>query len=791
MTSTAPLAPPTRSSSSASFSPLSTIALAALPSDAGDAPTTRVSTPPTSLHESTASARNPEATMPSPLVDASPGRTARPQRTRRAPTTYNLKKMSAAAATRVPAVDDALQMDWELSGVAAASPRRTSPRVNTVQRRPSVRERVRQAAEKVGSVLGKRGRAVVGAGRRRGGRKDEEAEKDGVVDPKTAKVLRELDMGPGGVLDEMDLEEDVEEEEEEVSRPAKKARKNKGMTTATTTARRMVKRWQREGLYVGQDGNVGPKLQKRRASGDVAAAGKEKQDVSPKKAFMPLPMFDYLEKTRDFVIPFDIYAPSLQKGDEKPKDWHKVNRNRVVGEAKELWEKEERLPTSRCVCRAPRPGEQGCEDDCLNRVMQYECNPSNCALSAGECSNRAFSELAARTKKGGAFDIGVEVVKTADRGFGVRSCRAFAPGQIIMEYTGEIISEAECQRRMREDYQDNQCYYLMELERGLIIDGTRGSMARFINHSCAPNCDVRMLKVNGAPRMAVFAGDAGLTTGDELTYDYNFDNFGTTAQLCHCRAPTCRGFLSKRLNASETKRRAREDEARKAHAAAAAAAAAQALHRKPHTPARGPSWRGWVAVDDPDTKARLLAEKAARDAADRSSARAQRMAARRQSAPSAGALAPASRLSPRRRRTVLVHNEPTPEPEPAGPAAATEPTPEPEPAAPAAAATIALAAPSPSAGIVKKTETRVSSVPASESETTRLLNGHGHDDDDGADDGPAGTATATADAATTPRARRPSGAELAARRGKQVLQAVKSASAARLRQTTLQFGRAG
>ncbi|KXL50524.1 MAG: hypothetical protein FE78DRAFT_137712, partial [Acidomyces sp. 'richmondensis'] len=147
-------------------------------------------------------------------------------------------------------------------------------------------------------------------------------------------------------------------------------------------------------------------------------------------------------------------------------------------------------------------------------------------------------------KKGGPYEVGVEVIKTTNRGFGVRSCRAFRPGQIIMEYTGEIISEAECQRRMREDYKDKQCYYLMELERGLIIDGTKGSMARFINHSCEPNCEVRMVKVNGTPRMGVFAGDDGISTGVELTYDYNFDNFGNTRQICYCGAPTCRGFLS-------------------------------------------------------------------------------------------------------------------------------------------------------------------------------------------------------------------------------------------------------
>jgi histone-lysine N-methyltransferase ASH1L len=63
----------------------------------------------------------------------------------------------------------------------------------------------------------------------------------------------------------------------------------------------------------------------------------------------------------------------------------------------------------------------------------------------------------------------------------------------------------------------------MEFDQGMILDATKGSIARFVNHSCEPNC--RMLKrfVSGQPRMALFAGDRGILTGEELTYDYNFE----------------------------------------------------------------------------------------------------------------------------------------------------------------------------------------------------------------------------------------------------------------------------
>jgi len=510
-------------------------------------------------------------------------------------------------------------------------------------------------------VLGKRGRDAMEAGKRAVGMGAERTDEQeiAVKQKKKNRLLEELDTGVKGLLDEMDL--DVELDLPASARSSKKVKtsSDKASSKATVqasasssaapvpkdpTAGKRMKKWQKEGLFVGQDADCGltqmgapRKLQKKRPGSSASNTATEISNIVPtKRSFMPLPMFAYLDKTRDFTVPFDVFAPSWKKGDEKPKDWHQVNRNRLVGEAKDLWEKSERLPASMCVCPLPGPHEQGCDEQCLNRVMQYECNDDNCNLSVNHCRNRAFQELAARMKKGGAYDVGVEVLKTPDRGFGVRSCRTFAPGQIIMEYTGEIISEGECQRRMREDYKDKQCYYLMELERGLIIDGTKGSMARFINHSCEPNCEVRMMKVNGIPRMGVFAGEDGVVTGEELTYDYNFDNFGTSQQRCYCGAPTCRGFLSKRLNATEQKKLMREESERKRKAVQEAQSHAdEEIRNKKAKTERGSSWRGWVSVDDPEIKERLKAEKRAKEAASRNTWRAQRMAARRGSLPAA------------------------------------------------------------------------------------------------------------------------------------------------------------
>ena len=193
-------------------------------------------------------------------------------------------------------------------------------------------------------------------------------------------------------------------------------------------------------------------------------------------------------------------------------------------------------------------------------MMLYECDDGNCAVGTDLCNNRAFADLHERRAKGGKYRVGVEVIKTEDRGYGVRANRCFEAGQIIVEYTGEIITEPECQRRMKEDYKDNevcisqlspifltnasQCYYLMLFDQNMIIDATRGSIARFVNHSCEPNCEMVKWIVGGKPHMALFAGKRPIMTGAELTYDYKFDPFSSrNLQECRCGSASCRGVL--------------------------------------------------------------------------------------------------------------------------------------------------------------------------------------------------------------------------------------------------------
>ncbi|SPO03766.1 related to histone-lysine N-methyltransferase [Cephalotrichum gorgonifer] len=308
--------------------------------------------------------------------------------------------------------------------------------------------------------------------------------------------------------------------------------------------KRRVKKYLEKGLYAGQPlpntYTVGLTLAEKKKMARIPGL-----ETLPKpNKVLPLPIYNGLRlliKGRDFKLPFDVCNP-LPPGQPKPDEWRKMTKNRFIGDSKEYWRKTPHFNDfqSKCVCTP----EDGCAESCQNRIMLYECDSTNCNAGKEYCTNRAFGSLAERRAGGNKYGIGVEVIKTADRGYGVRSNRCFEPNQIITEYTGEIITEEECDRRMREKYKDNACYYLMSFDQNMIIDATTGSIARFVNHSCNPNC--RMVKwiVGGNPRMALFAGDRPIMTGEELTYDYKFDPFSAkNVQTCLCGSDNCRGVL--------------------------------------------------------------------------------------------------------------------------------------------------------------------------------------------------------------------------------------------------------
>lgn len=239
------------------------------------------------------------------------------------------------------------------------------------------------------------------------------------------------------------------------------------------SSKKPSKHWIKQGLYVGQSPDFDPRLTETKNKLKKAST---KQRQTQHTSAMPLPIFAG-ERTltfgRPFVLPFDVFSP-LPPGQPKPDEWKKthksmlslvaINSNVVtligstdvfIGDAAAYWRKAKPQEHSMCNCTIGN----GCADQCLNRFMLYECDDHNCNVGAEHCTNRAFADLKERCKSGEndakkKYNIGVEVTKTNDRGYGVRANRSFEPNQIIIEYTGEIITQEECDNRMYTRYKD-------------------------------------------------------------------------------------------------------------------------------------------------------------------------------------------------------------------------------------------------------------------------------------------------------------------------------------------------
>ncbi|KAJ9098539.1 hypothetical protein QFC19_006307 [Naganishia cerealis] len=176
----------------------------------------------------------------------------------------------------------------------------------------------------------------------------------------------------------------------------------------------------------------------------------------------------------------------------------------------------------------------GAEANCINRLTQVECLPQECP-SKHACQNQRFARRQYPD---------IEIVQTENKGFGLRAGGDLAADAFVYEYIGEVIPETLFRKRIRQ-YADEgiQHFYFMMLQKGEYIDATRkGGIARFLNHSCNPNCYVAKWVVGQHMRMGIFT-KREIRKGEELTFNYNVDRYGYDAQICHCGELNCLGTI--------------------------------------------------------------------------------------------------------------------------------------------------------------------------------------------------------------------------------------------------------
>ncbi|CAF0858661.1 unnamed protein product [Adineta ricciae] len=269
----------------------------------------------------------------------------------------------------------------------------------------------------------------------------------------------------------------------------------------------------------------------------------------------------------DFCLPYDIFWHSQQKAKQpsvinapvtssmitttsdshqrkkkssKPKQklpspYKKITRNVYSDQLKQsllVSYNADKVPV--CDCK---PSDT-CEDGvCVNKLTFTECS-SSCACGA-KCTNQKIRKV--------QWCKHLEVFDTGKYGQGVRATAPIPKGTFICEYVGEVVTNDKFQDRMVNLYSKDEHHYAMKLTQNLVIDAYRmGSIARFANHSCSPNCEFEKWTVDGLHRMCMFSLRP-IKAGEELTYDYNFKSFNLQAQQpCYCDSSKCRGKIGGR-----------------------------------------------------------------------------------------------------------------------------------------------------------------------------------------------------------------------------------------------------
>jgi SET domain-containing protein len=138
----------------------------------------------------------------------------------------------------------------------------------------------------------------------------------------------------------------------------------------------------------------------------------------------------------------------------------------------------------------------------------------------------------------------VKLARSGVHGYGLFARDFIAKGAKIIEYVGERITKAESYRREQHRLAEKAagrdgCVYIFDMTKSYDIDGdVTWNLARRINHSCGPNCEIE--KYRG--HLWVLA-KRDIAPGEELTYDYGFDFCDFREHPCRCGAKECVGYI--------------------------------------------------------------------------------------------------------------------------------------------------------------------------------------------------------------------------------------------------------
>lgn len=195
------------------------------------------------------------------------------------------------------------------------------------------------------------------------------------------------------------------------------------------------------------------------------------------------------------------------------------------------------------------------------KINSEQMNPrvdkSRLPLSSGLASKVEQDRINAIDIKTHSRGISQTRVRGSDiQGWGLYAERRFSKDDIVAEYMGEYIQNPIADKREK-IYEDNHIQdYQFRVSYELVIDATKhGGFARYINHSCDPNCVAKI--IDGEPpnqhfKRVIIVAQQDIRPGEEISYDYQFPiELDLSKRIpCSCGATKCRGFMNWDINDS-------------------------------------------------------------------------------------------------------------------------------------------------------------------------------------------------------------------------------------------------
>ncbi|XP_037132980.1 histone-lysine N-methyltransferase 2C isoform X4 [Syngnathus acus] len=138
----------------------------------------------------------------------------------------------------------------------------------------------------------------------------------------------------------------------------------------------------------------------------------------------------------------------------------------------------------------------------------------------------------------------VYLARSRIQGLGLFAARDMEKQTMVIEYNGTVLRNEVAIRKDRLYRSQNRPVFMFRIDSEHVVDATiSGGLARYINHSCAPNCVAEVVTFERGYKI-IISCIRRIERGEELCFEHQFDPVASQHKVaCHCGAPECRKWI--------------------------------------------------------------------------------------------------------------------------------------------------------------------------------------------------------------------------------------------------------